>query len=99
MLDRCAEHDCAFVSHILQPCVHDQLIPLRDIYFAFQIADIILHTVETNLSQINIRVNTDAANWDQFANLHGGLNIQFVCCILKYIQNYLIIIRTLRRCR
>lgn len=61
MLDRRAEHDGTLVPHILEPCVHDEAVALRHIDLALQIADVILNAIEAHFCQINIGVDTNAA--------------------------------------
>ena len=43
---RGTENHSALVPNVLHPCIYNQLIPLRNKDFAFQIPNIVLDTVE-----------------------------------------------------
>ena len=77
--------------HILEPGVHDELVPLRHIDFALQIPDVVLDAVEPNLGQVNVGVDADAPHRHQLADLHGGLDIQFVGGVLEDVQDVLVV--------
>ena len=49
VLDGGTEDDGPLVLYILEPGVHDELVPLRHIDFALQIPDVVLDAVETDL--------------------------------------------------
>ena len=85
VLDRGAEDDGPLVLYILEPGVYNELVALRHIDFALQIPDVVLDAVETNLGQVNIRVDADAPHRHQFADLHNGLDVQLVGGILEYL--------------
>ena len=83
----------------MQPGIDNQPIPLRYIDLAFQIADVVLHTVEANLGQIDIRVNADTAHRHQLTDLDSCLNIQLMRRVLEYLQNALIVCAFRRSCQ
>ena len=91
-----AEHDRAFIPNILQPSINDQPISFRNIDFALQIADVVLHAVESHLGQINIGMDADAADRYQFSNFYSGPDIEFVGSIFENVENDFVIICALR---
>lgn len=97
MFDTGTKKHGAFVADIFHKCIYNQRIPFRHIDLAFQIADIVLHAVESHLCQINVCMNTDAAYRYQFPDLNRCLNIQTVRGILENVKNILIV-GAFRRC-
>ena len=69
------EHNCALIPNILQPGIDDQSIALRDVDFAFQVTDIVLHAVKTHLGQIDVGMDAYAANGHKPSDFHSSLNI------------------------
>ena len=99
VLDGGTEDDCPLILHVLEPGVHDELVPLRYIDLALQIPDVVLDAVEPNLGQIDVGVDADTPHWHQLANLHGGLDVQLVSSILENIQDVLVIGPLRRGCQ
>ena len=85
VLDGGAEDDCPLVLYILEPGVYNELVALRHIDFALQIPDVVLDAVETNLGQVDVGVDADTPHRHQFADFHGGLDVQLVGGILEYL--------------
>ena len=96
VLHRGTENHGAFVAHILEPCIHNQAISLRNINLTLQIADVILDAIKPNFGQVDIGMDSNTPNGHQFTNLHSGLDIQLMGRILKDVQDCLIVIGSLR---
>ena len=96
MLDRSTENHGSFITHILQPSIYNQTITLGNIDFTLKVANVVLDTIKPDLCQINICMDTDTANGDQLADLHSGLNVQLMRCVLESIKNDLVIVCSFR---
>ena len=95
MLHRRAEYNRTLVLHVVQPGIHNELIALGHANLHIQIADVVLDAVEAHLSHVDVGMDADAANRNQGADLHGGLDIQLVGCVLENLQD-IYIVRPLR---
>ena len=91
VFDRGTEDNRPLVLNILEPGVHDQLVSLRHIDLALQIPDVILDAVEAHLGQVDIRVDADTPHRHQFADFHGGLDVQLVGGVFENIQDVLVV--------
>ena len=91
VLDGGTEDDRPLVFHILEPGVHDQLVALRHIDLALQIPDVVLDAVKPHFGQVDVGVDADAPHRHQFADLHGGLDVQLVGGILEDIQDVFVV--------
>ena len=91
VLDGGAEDDRPLVLHVLEPGIHDELVPLRHIDFALQISDVVLDAVEPHFGQVDVGVDADAPHRHQLADLHGGLDVQLVGGVFENIQDVLVV--------
>ena len=91
VLHRSTENHRSFIPGVLEPSIHNELIPFWDINLALQVANVVLYTVEPHFAQVNIGMDTDTPHRNQFANLHSGLDVQLVGSVFEYFQNIFII--------
>ena len=97
MLYRSAEYHRALVPDVLQPSIHNKAVALRHIDLAFQIPDVVLHAIKPHLGQVNVGVDTNAANRYQFTNLYCCLDVQLMGGVFEDVQDHLAVVCTLRR--
>ena len=83
MSDAGAEDNCAFFADIFHISIHYQRVAFRNVYFAFKVADIVLHTVETYLSEVDVGMYSYTSHGDKFSDFNSGLDIQLVGSIAK----------------
>ena len=97
MSDAGAEYNCAFFADIFHISIHYQRVAFRNVYFAFKVADIVLHTVETYLSEVDVGMYSYTSHGDKFSDFNSGLDIQLVGSIAKNLK-YVLIVCTFRCC-